>query len=159
MSNKYLITENDDGKYVVVPLAKSKVKKLHPDATIPTSEPGNAGYDLYSVEDGIIPSKSHKKISTGIALSCPLGHYGRIAPRSGLAYKFGIDVFAGVVDEIYRGEIGVILFNAGDQDFEYKKGDRIAQIIFTPYERVHFEQIEELDETDRGEKGFGSSGR
>jgi dUTP pyrophosphatase len=85
-----------------------------------------AGYDLFSIDELVIPSKGKQLISTGIAMAIPIGNYGRVAPRSGLACKNFIDVGAGVVDADYRGEVKVLLFNFGDQEFKVNVGDRIA---------------------------------
>ena len=119
---------------------------------------GAAGYDLSAFEDGIIPSGERKLIKTGVFIALVPGMYGRIAPRSGLAHNFGIDVFAGVIDSDYRGEIGVILFNSGEEDFKYSKGDRIAQLILTPIVLPTLYQVDSPDDTKRGEGGFGSTG-
>lgn len=137
-----------------------QVKLLNSNAIVPTkATPGSAGSDLYAAEELIIPSKKWKAVSTGISIRIPTDCYARIAPRSGLAFKNGIDIFAGVVDSDYRGEIKVIMMNNGESDFEVKIGDRIAQIIFERiYEGILVEE-DELDETKRGEGGFGSSGK
>ena len=95
---------------------------------------------------------------TGMSISFPAGLYARIAPRSGLALKKSIDVGAGVVDSDYRGEVGVILFNHGDQDFEVKMGDRIAQLILEKIDTPVVEEVQGLEETVRGSGGFGSTG-
>lgn len=135
------------------------VKLLSEDATVPTygSEQA-AGMDLYAAEEVTIEPGTHALIKTNIAVMLPNFYYGRIAPRSGLAYKKGIDVFAGVIDSDYRGDIGVILYNAGSEAFEVAKGDRIAQMIVTPYKPVKLQPVKELPDTDRGEGGFGSTG-
>lgn len=91
--------------------------------------PGSAGYDLYADEDTVIKPQYHGLVQTNIGVIIPQGWYGRIAPRSSVAYKYGIQVFAGVIDSDYRDNLGVILHNSGDQDYVIKKGDRIAQII------------------------------
>jgi dUTP pyrophosphatase len=88
----------------------------------------------------------------------PHGHYGRVAPRSGLAWKKSIDVGAGVIDEDYRGNVGVILFNFGDEDFVIKQGDRVAQLILEKISTPEVEEVDELPETSRGDGGFGSTG-
>jgi dUTP pyrophosphatase len=88
----------------------------------------------------------------------PPGTYGRVAPRSGLAWKHSIDVGAGVIDEDYRGNVGVILFNLSDVDFEVKEGDRIAQLVLEKIVTPEVEEVEELDESARGAGGFGSTG-
>jgi dUTP pyrophosphatase len=119
---------------------------------------GDAGYDLYSTEDAIIPVGERKTLKTGISLAIPYGYVGLIWPRSGLSAKRGVDVLAGVIDSTYRGEIMVCLLNTDKYtDVEIKKGDRIAQILFQKVEQCYF-KIDTLDETTRGDAGFGSSG-
>jgi deoxyuridine 5'-triphosphate nucleotidohydrolase len=117
-----------------------------------------AGYDLCSNENTVVPARGRKLVHTGIAITIPEGHYGRIAPRSGLALKKGIDVGAGVCDADYRGEICVILFNHSDEDFEINEGDRIAQLILEWISTPPIRVVDDLDDTERGENGFGSSG-
>jgi len=97
-------------------------------------------------------------VATGLAVAIPEGNYGRIAPRSGLAFKNFIDVGAGVIDEDYRGELKVLLFNLGPDDFNVNEGDRIAQFIIEKYTPTELEEVETLDETARGADGFGSTG-
>lgn len=120
--------------------------------------PENAGYDIGANVDKVVKAGTRECIATGVYCAIPKGYYGRIAPRSGLAVKHGIDVLAGVADSCYRGEYKVVLLNTGDKDFEVKKGDRIAQLIVTPYASPDLVEVTSLDETDRGDKGFGSSG-
>ena len=135
------------------------VKKLGYDSILPTrGSDGAVGYDLYSNCDGVIAKGKRGVVSTGIAVSLPPGVYGRVAPRSGLAMKNGIQIGAGVIDPDYTGEISVIIFNMGDNDFEVKKGARIAQLILERCETPHVEEIGLLQETLRGEGGFGSTG-
>ena len=117
-----------------------------------------AGYDLYSCEEGVIKSKMKGKIDIGLSLIIPNNHYGRIAPRSGLTLNYSLDVGAGVIDSDYRGNISVILFNHGDKDFKYNIGDRIAQIIIEKISDCDIVNITEIDETTRGNNGFGSTG-
>ena len=138
------------------------VKKLDVDAHIPTkAHKDDAGWDLYSNQNAIIYPGEKAIIKTGIALAIPRGYYGRIAPRSGLAVKNGINVLAGVVDAGYRNEIGVVLINHHtDNQFAIAKGDRIAQIIFERVDPFELEEILEFfDNTHRGMGGFGSSGK
>jgi len=135
------------------------VKKLGYDSILPTrGSDGAVGYDLYSNCDGVIAKGERGVVSTGIAVSLPPGVYGRVAPRSGLAMKNGIQIGAGVIDPDYTGEISVIIFNMGDNDFEVKKGARIAQLILERCETPPVEEIGLLQETLRGEGGFGSTG-
>lgn len=133
------------------------------DGFLPTKpEPYSAGWDLYADEDVTIPPLERRLIGTGIKISCSFSQpfYWRIAPRSGLALKNGIDVLAGVVDSSYRGNIGIILFNTSTEEYRVKRGDRIAQII---PELVAFYQADtvrgSVDTTERGSGGFGSSGK
>jgi dUTP pyrophosphatase len=140
------------------------VKLLNQYASLPRrANTLDAGYDISSCEDASIPPLSRKLISTGIIISIPKNTYARVAPRSGLAVKNGIDVFAGVVDAGYRGEVKVLLFNSSNETFNIKIGDRIAQIILeqiiTP-EVVQVETLEDLNTSSdsRGDGGFGSSG-
>lgn len=139
------------------------VNKLHDDAVIPTrGSAGAAGYDLYSVEDVTIAPGARTMIDTGIAMEMlnaeEFPYYARIAPRSGLAVKHGIDTLAGVVDSDYRDSIKVVLINHGCEDFVVKKGDRVAQLVFEMVVRASFFEAE-LSSTDRGFGGFGSTGK
>lgn len=136
-------------------------KKLHANAQLPSrSTSGSAGLDLACIERVDIPPGRQAVLPTGLSVALPFGYYGRIAPRSGLAVKHGINVHAGVVDSDYRGEIKVALINHGDTLVEFRPGDRIAQLII---ERCAMALApawaDELDASERGEKGFGSSGR
>lgn len=138
-----------------------KIARLSPTARVPTrGSKLAAGYDIYASEPLIIDPHGRGVVRTGIKIAIPENTYGRVAPRSGLAVKKGIDVAAGVIDADYRGELMVALFNHGDEDFEIQTGDRIAQLIL---ERIFTPQIEEvtddlLDATERGTNGFGSTG-
>ncbi len=142
-----------------------KVKLLNEGARIPTkAHEGDAGYDLYASEDTILYKSA--VVSTGVAVSIPRGYYGRVASRSGLSFKENVEVGAGVVDSNFTSEILVHLYRHGpyiDLDSFYqldiKKGDRIAQLIITPYASPEILVVGALDETERGEKGFGSSGK
>ena len=137
-----------------------QIKKLSDKAKIPTQgSKYAAGYDMYEAEEVLVITRGRKLVKTNISISIPEGYYGRIAPRSGLAYKNGIDVLAGVIDSDYRGDIGVILLNTDHNlDFEVNVGDRIAQIIIEKCHSVNWETVETLDATVRSEGGFGSSG-
>jgi dUTP pyrophosphatase len=137
-----------------------QIKKLSDKAKIPSQgSKYAAGYDLYAAEEVLVNTIGRKLVKTNISIAIPEGYYGRIAPRSGLAYKNGIDVLAGVIDSDYRGDIGVILLNTDHNlDFEVNVGDRIAQIIIEKYHSVNWETVETLDATVRSEGGFGSSG-
>ncbi|XP_023296248.2 deoxyuridine 5'-triphosphate nucleotidohydrolase-like [Lucilia cuprina] len=117
-----------------------------------------AGYDLRSAYDLTVPARGKAVVNTDLQIQVPNGSYGRVAPRSGLAIKNFIDVGAGVVDEDYRGNLGVVLFNHSDQDFEVKRGDRIAQLICERIFYPELEQVDKLEKTKRGDSGFGSTG-
>ena len=120
---------------------------------------GDAGYDLYSPASYTIEPGKRLLINTGVSLAIPNGYYGRVAARSGLAAKAGIDVLGGVLDSSYRGYVGVILLNTSDQTFSINSGDRIAQLIIEACFAADFVQVSYLDDTDRGAGGFGHSGR
>ena len=136
-----------------------KVKRLVNHAKLPIrGSKGAAGYDLHAAKKCVIPANARGVVKTGIAIEIPDGLYARIAPRSGLSVKKSIDVGAGVVDRDYRGEIGVVLINHSSKDFEVNVGDRIAQMILEQIKTPEVEEQADLDQTDRGEKGFGSTG-
>ena len=136
-----------------------KIKLLSESAKIPTKgTDAAAGYDLYAAENGEIDPLKRNLIKTNISIAIPKGYYGRIAPRSGLAYKSGIDVMAGVIDADYRGDIGVILYNTDVKDFEFQKGDRIAQLIIEKCHKVEWQEVSELEDSVRSDGGFGSTG-
>ena len=138
-----------------------KIKKLNNNAVNPTkSNTSDAGWDLYSSEETRdIPPGYRALIKTGISMEIPEGFVGLIWPRSGLAVKSGIDVFAGVVDAGYRGEVGVCLFNSSKQEVQIKQGDRIAQILFQSVPQFSLVETTELTNTNRGSGGFGSTGK
>ncbi|XP_059614436.1 deoxyuridine 5'-triphosphate nucleotidohydrolase, mitochondrial [Phlebotomus argentipes] len=117
-----------------------------------------AGFDLKSAYDCVVPARGKQLVKTDIQIQVPEGCYGRVAPRSGLAHKNFIDVGAGVIDEDYRGNVGVILFNHSDIDFKVTKGDRIAQLICEKIFYPEVEEVQSLSETERGSGGFGSTG-
>ena len=138
------------------------IVKLNSKAIIPTKgSEFSAGYDLYACIDEplIITSRSTSLVPTGLAIRLPTNHYGRIAPRSGLAYRHSLDVGAGVIDEDYSGEIGVVIFNLSDKDYTVYHGDRIAQLIVTPYISPEINEVTFLKDTTRGSGGYGSTGK
>ena len=122
----------------------------------------SAGMDLYANIDEPITLKPLERtlVKTGLLISLPKGYEAQVRPRSGLAFKNGITVLntPGTIDADYRGEIGVILVNLSSQDFTINDGDRIAQMVIAKHETAIWEEVENLDETNRGEGGFGSSG-
>ena len=125
------------------------------------AKPGDAGADLRSTEQLILPARSRALVKTGVRIALPEGYVGLVHPRSGLAAKHGITVLntPGTVDAGYRGEIMVTLYNSSDEDFEVLVGDRIAQLVIQQVERANFVAVAELPGSERGETGFGSSGR
>jgi len=183
-----------------------KIKKLSDLAIIPTrGSQGAAGYDLSSAYEGVVPARGKALLKTDLAIAVPHGTYGRVAPRSGLTWKNSIDTGAGVIDEDYRGNVGVglfrpigiesnacsyerecldafneystlfnhnepidsqlyvwilqvILFNHSDVDFKVNAGDRIAQLVLEKIEVAQVVEVEDLDSTERGAGGFGSTG-
>ncbi|KAK9448464.1 DUTP-pyrophosphatase-LIKE 1 [Limtongia smithiae] len=138
---------------------KLLVKKLSAAAIIPTRGSAlAAGYDIYTTEGGIVPAHDRNMFATDIAVAIPEGFYGRIAGRSGLATKHGIQPGAGVVDADYRGPLKILLFNHSSVDFEVRPGERVAQMIIEQIITPEIEAVDELPETVRGESGFGSTG-
>lgn len=140
------------------PHCQLQVKRLTEKAVVPArASPGAAGYDLFADVDMPINPGERLLTGTGVAVAVPEGHYGRVAPRSGLSTK-GIDVGAGVVDSDYRGEVHVLLINNGREVFWVRRGDRVAQLILEKCTTCPISVVDKLDETDRGDRGFGSSG-
>jgi dUTP pyrophosphatase len=160
-----------------------RFKKIHPDAKIPTCGTDQAaGLDLYAIEDVLIPPcecpnglltedvviEDHidvpvrvgqADVRTGLSLAVPIGFYGKNESRSGLSFKNGIEVGAGVIDADYRGELKVKLYNFTEEPYLVRAGDRIAQLVVNTYLVCDPEEVDELDETERGEGGFGSTGK
>lgn len=140
-------------------MVKVKVKKLKEGAIIPRYvRPGDVAMDLHSCEDYLVKAGERVLVSTGVAFEFPEGYAAFIWGRSGLAVKRGICILAGAIEYTYRGECGVVLLNTGDVDFEIRKGDRIAQVVFQKVSVAEVEEVLELGESVRGENGFGSSG-
>jgi dUTP pyrophosphatase len=123
------------------------------------ASPGAAGADLRASEALEIPPGGRTAVPTGLRLAIPAGFVGLIWPRSGLAVRHGIDTLAGVIDSDYRGEVRVVLQNHGGEPFRIAPGDRIAQLLVQPVVRATFAHAERLAGTERGEDGFGSTGR
>jgi dUTP pyrophosphatase len=138
-----------------------KIKKLHTDAIVPSyAHAGDAGLDLFSVEEARIAPGTSLMVKTGISIELPEGTEGQVRPRSGLALKHQITLLnsPGTIDEGYRGEVGVIVINHGKETFEVTKGMKIAQLLVKPVLRVEVEEVGDLSETARGAGGFGSTG-
>ena len=136
-----------------------RVKRLNDNATLPTRGSGGAvGYDLACTQDFVLDTQSRVLVSTGIGIKLPTGVYGRVAPRSGLTVKHGVHIGAGVIDPDYTGEVRVAMFNLGLEPIEFKRGDRIAQLILERCEVPDVLEVDTLVTTSRGEGGFGSTG-
>ena len=134
------------------------VRLLHEGAKLPArGSEGAAGYDVSAVADGVVPARGRALVGTGIAVRVPPDHYARVAPRSGLTARHGIDVGAGVIDSDYTGEVKVALFNHGDEPFSFKAGDRVAQLIFERISTPELRVVAALEDTARGHGGFGST--
>lgn len=143
-------------------MATIKIKKLHENAIIPSYQTSEAaGFDLHSIDELIIKAGERALVKTGFAIALPSGYELQVRPRSGLALKNGITVLnsPGTVDSDYRGEIMVILINHSNEDFAIKQGDRIAQGVVQAVLQARFEEVVELDNTERGSGGFGSTGK
>lgn len=140
-------------------IMKIQIKKNDSDAIIPqyTIE-GDAGLELYSLEDISLHSDERVIAKTGVSMKIPNGYVGLIWDKSGIAAKGGIKTMGGVIDSNYRGDVGVILKNLSDKAYEIKKGDKIAQMLIQKVECPTIEEVDELDETERGGGGFGSTG-
>ncbi len=139
-----------------------KVKILNPDAIIPKYQTEEAaGFDLHSVDEKTIKAGERDVVKTGLAVALPKGYELQVRPRSGLALKNGITVLntPGTVDSDYRGELMVILLNTSGEDFIIKKNDRIAQAVIKEILQADFAVVDELDSTERGSGGFGSTGK
>lgn len=140
-----------------------KIIKTHPDAVLPVANnnetgTGDSGYDLVAVEQVTIPQRGSAVISVGLTLAdITPGYWIRIEPRSGLGFKHSLQPHLGVIDNGYRGDLGVKLYNFSDEDYTVEPGDRIAQLVVYQLIQPQFEFVEQATETARGSKGFGSS--
>ena len=136
-------------------------RKIDESARLPEyAHPGDAGMDVFSVEDMVLPSGGRALIHTGLVMQLPPDAEAQVRPRSGLALKHGVTVLnsPGTIDAGYRGEVGVILINLGDEPFHVEKGMKIAQIVVAPVTRAEVVEVSAVDATDRGAGGFGSTG-
>ncbi len=136
-------------------------RKIDPAARLPAyAHPGDAGMDLFSVEEVSLPPGGRALVHTGLVMQLPPDAEAQVRPRSGLALKHGVTVLntPGTIDAGYRGEVGVILINHGNTDFLVEKGMKIAQMVVAPVVRATIEETSVTDETDRGTGGFGSTG-
>ena len=136
-------------------------KRIHPEATLPAyAHASDAGMDVRSVEDVTIPVGGRALVHTGLVMELPPRYEAQVRPRSGLALKYGVTVLntPGTIDAGYRGEVGVILANFGDAPFAVKKGDKIAQLVIAPVTQPVVVEVADVNATDRGAGGFGSTG-
>lgn len=135
-----------------------KIRRIHPEAKLPSyGHKGDAGLDLFSCADYVLGAGEVKAIQTGIKVAIPRGYVGLIWDKSGISLK-GVHKLAGVVDAGYRGEVQVVMINLGNTPYEIKKGMKIAQMLIQPINEVKVIEAEDLDDTLRGEDGFGSTG-
>jgi dUTP pyrophosphatase len=135
-----------------------RVKRIHPEARLPVyGHPGDAGLDLFSVADRALAPGEVFAVPTGIQVAVPAGHVGLVWDKSGISLQ-GVHRLAGVVDAGYRGEVQVVLINLGDEPFAVKKGMKIAQMLVQPVAAVSIVEADSLDDTSRGQGGFGSTG-
>ena len=140
-------------------IAVLEFKRVDNRATLPSrGSELSAGLDLFSIEEITIGPRQRVLAKTGLAVAIPPGHYGRIAPRSGLAMKHGLDVLSGVIDSDYRGEIGCLLYNTGDETIHLPAQTKMCQLIIEKIDLPSAVWVNELDDTTRGSGGFGSTG-
>src|SRR3989344_3264448 len=138
---------------------KLNIQRLSKEIDLPSySKEGDAGIDLRSSEEFILKPNEIKTVKSGIKVEIPENHVGLIWDRSGLASKNGLTCLAGVIDSNYRGEIGVVIKNLGKEDFKIEKNMRIAQLLIQPVVKADIDEVDEVNETIRNSKGFGSSG-
>jgi dUTP pyrophosphatase len=137
-----------------------KVKKIKNDAIVPAYvHNGDAGMDIFAAEDVIIRTDGRVKVPTGIAMEIPDGYVGLVWDKSGLSMNHGLKTLGGVIDAGYRGEVIIGVANLSDEDYTIKKGHKVAQILIQKVESPGIKEVEELSSSDRGEKGFGSTGK
>jgi dUTP pyrophosphatase len=137
-----------------------KVSKLNQEAVLPNySYEDDAGFDLYSIEDVVLEPFKRLQVKTGIAMQIPAGYVGLIWDKSRISHKLGIKNLGGVIDSGYRGEIMVGVVNLSDETYSFNKGDKVAQMIIQKKETCDIVEVDKLDEAERGDKGFGSSGK
>jgi dUTP pyrophosphatase len=137
------------------------VKKLHPDAKMPTyAHPGDAGMDLFTIEAVTVPSGKSAKVRTGLAFELPEGHVGLCWDKSGLSINHSIKSLGGVLDEGYRGELILGVFNFGTEDYVFEKHDKVMQMLIQKVDRAELVEVDEMsNDTSRGVGGLGSTGK
>lgn len=148
------------GLFVYDSFMNIRIKKLS--AIIPNlhyAKHGDAGFDLYSREQVTVKAGEKATIATGIAMEIPLGYVGLVWDKSGLSTKHGLKTLGGVVDSGYRGEVVVGIINISKEEYVFEAGHKVAQMIIQKIEAASFEEVDELSDTERGDTGFGSSGK
>lgn len=139
---------------------KIKIKRLNPDAKLPSyAHPGDVGMDMFSLENVVLKPGDRRIFFCGFALEFPEGYAAIVKDKGSLPKNAGLHSMGGVFDAGYRGEYNVNLINLGEEPYEIKKGDKIAQLVILPVERAELEEVDELSETSRGEGRFGSTGK
>jgi len=142
-------------------MIKVKIKKIKDNAITPKyAYQGDAGVDLHSTEEYILKPGERTLVSTGIKIAIPPGYEAQVRPKSGLALNHGISVVntPGTIDAGYRGEVGILAINHGQEEYKIEAGKKVAQMIFKKVEQAEFEEVAELDNTTRDQGGFGSTG-
>ena len=142
---------------------KVRIRRLHPDAVLPEYAHGaheDAGLDVRALHNFVIPARGADAVPTGLSIELPGGYEAQVRPRSGLTLKARVVANFGTIDPGYRGEIRVVMLNLADEDYAIQKGDRIAQIVIARYEAIEWDEspADRENETQRGSRGFGSSG-
>ncbi len=136
------------------------IKKLNPEAKLPSyAHEGDAGMDLFAVEEVSVPPMGRVLVGTGIAMEIPIGYVGLVWDKSGLSNSYGIKTLGGVIDAGYRGEIKIGLINLGTEDYKISAGHKVAQMLIQKVEHPQIVEVGELSDTARGDGGFGSTGK
>jgi dUTP pyrophosphatase len=137
-----------------------RIKKLHPDAIVPSfAHPGDAGFDLFASEHIIVKPQERVSVPTGIAVEIGDGYVGLIWDKSGLSHKHGLKTMGGVIDAGYRGEVKVGMINLSNETYTFEKGHKVAQMLIQKIEHPTIELVDELSDSSRGTGGFGSTGK
>jgi len=142
-------------------VVKVTIKKIKDNAVVPCYvHPGDAGVDLYSTETYTLQPQERTLVSTGLEIAVPQGYEAQIRPKSGLALNHGLTILntPGTIDSGYRGEVGILIINQSKEPYTISSGKKIAQMVFNKIETVEFMETDQLDETQRGKGGFGSTG-
>lgn len=137
-----------------------KVKRLNPEAKLPSySHPGDAGMDIYALEETTLMPGNRAQIRTGISMELPIGFVALVWDKSGLSHKHGLKTLGGVIDAGYRGEYMIGMINLGSEPYTFEKGEKVAQILIQKIEHPSLLEVDELNDSSRGDQGFGSTGK